>query len=144
MDYKGKRDRSLGKADSLGRFRPSLLWLFNHTRRDDRENLTKEDLRKLLGASVDDVQLDAAFQHLDVDNDGEISKDEFLGGFSTFLKEAPNTPSYEKPQPFDPPFGRLPMEEHYETSSLREKCSLNGREREDFQRSLTQLSSHNR
>lgn len=136
---------------SIGQFRPSLVWLFNHIRRHDKDALTKEDLRQLLGASVDNTQLDEAFEHLDVDKDGEISLDEFLSGFSRFLREAPHTPGYDKLKAFTftphfvPP-RRFSHEDFYETISEPEKCAVNGVEgpSEDFMQSLAVLSSHNR
>lgn len=131
---------------SIGSFRPSLVWLFNHIRHEGRENLIKEDLRQLLGASVDNAQLNEAFDHLDVDGDGEISLDEFIGGFARFWKEAPHTPGYEKLRfafPTHPP-GRL--EEHYEGEGGGENHLHEEEEEpsEEFKRSLVQLSSHNK
>ena len=124
---------------SIGQFRPSLVWLFNHIRQEDRDALTKDDLRELLGASVDSVQLDLAFQHLDTNRSGEISLDEFLGGFAQFLKEAPHTPRPPHYVNFTRPRRRrLETEEFFEAAEEEEGPS------EDFKRSLTILSSHNR
>ena len=139
---------------SISSFRPSLVWLFNHIRHEGHENLVKEDLRKLLGASVDNTQLNEAFSHLDVDGDGEISLDEFIGGFARFWKEAPHTPGYEKLRfsfPANPP-GRLEehppgrLEEHYEGEGGGENHFHEEEEEpsDEFKRSLVQLSSHNR
>lgn len=132
---------------SLGSIRPSLVWLFNHIRQDDKENLSKDDLRVLVGATVDNSQLDEAFEHLDLDKDGEISLDEFITGFAKFWKEAPHTPGVEgiprftfpmvpgeEPQP--PP--QVVIEEHYESDGLEQSPS------ERLKESLVALSSHNR
>ena len=148
---------------SLGSFRPSLVWLFNHIRREDQENLTKEDLRLLLGATVDNSQLDEAFVNLDMDGDGEISLDEFLAGFARFWKEAPHTPGYEA-KGYKFTFNSLPRrsrqrylreEDFYETTPQTE-VHVNGGEAsngaggeesgpsEDFMKTLDTLSSHNR
>ena len=141
---------------SLGSFRPSLVWLFNHIRREDQENLTKEDLGLLLGASLDNSQLDEAFTNLDVDGDGEISLDEFLAGFTRFWQEAPNTPGYEsKAFTFNslPRRKRRMQEDYYETASLQQVVNGAGRDyagtteqgpTEEFMKSLVVLSSHNR
>ncbi len=127
------RSRSDSTA-SIGSLRPSLVWLFNHIRRDETECLTKEDLQQLLGATVDSSQLDEAFGHLDMDKDGEISLDEFIAGFAKFWKEAPHTPGYDALPSFTftPP---VTVEEHYE-SDREPSHRLN--------KSLAALSSHNR
>ena len=140
---------------SISSFRPSLVWLFNHIRREGTENLTKEDLRQLLGATVDNVQLNEAFLHLDLDGDGEISLDEFIGGFARFWKEAPHTPGYEKLRFSFPSHsssgvtggggGGGRAEEHYEGEGGENH--YHGEEEEpseEFKTSLIQLSSHNR
>ena len=148
---------------SLGSFRPSLVWLFNHIRREDQENLSKEDLRLLLGATVDNSQLDEAFVNLDMDGDGEISQDEFLAGFARFWREAPHTPGYEA-KGFTFTFNSLPRrnrqkylreEDFYETTPQSE-MHVNGGEAgngegeeetgpsQDFMKTLDTLSSHNR
>lgn len=142
---------------SISSFRPSLVWLFNHIRREGRENLSKEDLRQLLGASVDNAQLNEAFLHLDLDGDGEISLDEFLGGFARFWKEAPHTPGYEKLR-FSFPSHSSPsssvtdggerggrIEERYEGEGGENHYHDEEEEPSDeFKSSLIQLSSHNR
>ena len=95
--------RALSPTDSvisIGSFRPSLVWLFNHIRRQDQDALTKEDLRRLLDVDVDNVQLEEAFENLDTDRDGQISLDEFLAGFARFLREAPVTPGADKRKTF--------------------------------------------
>lgn len=139
---------------SISSFRPSLVWLFNHIRHEGRENLIKEDLRQLLGASVDNAQLNEAFEHLDVDGDGEISLDEFIGGFARFWKEAPHTPGYEKLRftfpghPAAAPVRAVPerVEEHYEGEGGGENHfhEEEAEPSDEFKRSLVQLSSHNR
>lgn len=143
---------------SISSFRPSLVWLFNHIRREGRENLTKEDLRQLLGASVDNAQLNEAFLHLDIDGDGEISLDEFIGGFARFWKEAPHTPGYEKLRFSFPSHsvssstgvterggGGERREEHYEGEGGENHYHDDEEEPSDeFKRSLILLSSHNR
>ena len=134
---------------SISSFRPSLVWLFNHIRHEGRENLIKEDLRKLLGATVDNAQLNEAFDHLDLDGDGEISLDEFIGGFAKFWKEAPHTPGYEKLRfsfPSQPEVESRRLEEHYEGEGGGENHFHEEVEEptEEFKRSLVQLSSHNR
>ena len=91
--------RALSPTDSvasISSYRPLLVWLFKHIRRKDQETLTKEDFRKLLEVDVDNEQLDEAFENLDMDGDGRVSLDEFLGGFARFLREAPMTPGYDK------------------------------------------------
>lgn len=142
---------------SISSFRPSLVWLFNHIRQEGRENLSKEDLRQLLGASVDNAQLNEAFMHLDLDGDGEISLDEFLGGFAKFWKEAPHTPGYEKLR-FSFPSHSSPSrsgvmeerggrrEERYEGEGGENHYHDDNEEEpsDEFKRSLILLSSHNR
>ena len=129
---------------SIGSIRPSLVWLFNHIRRDDRENLSKDDLRVLVGATVDNSQLDEAFEHLDLDKDGEISMDEFITGFAKFWKEAPHTPGVEGIPRFMFPMGEETdhhppvVEEHYESDGHEQSPS------ERLKESLVALSSHNR
>jgi hypothetical protein len=118
--------------------------------------LSKEDLRQLLGASVDNAQLNEAFLHLDLDGDGEISLDEFLGGFARFWKEAPHTPGYEKLR-FSFPSHPAPsssvaegdrggrIEERYEGEGGENHYHDDEEEPSDeFKTSLIQLSSHNR
>ena len=169
--------RALSPTDSvisLGSFRPSLVWLFNHIRRKDQDSLTKEDLRKLLDVDMDNAQLDEAFENLDTDRDGQVSLDEFLAGFARFLREAPVTPGYDKRASFNFLLGRthaqsshaeqsrrgarssglraslrrrLAEEECFESTDSAKKVEMNGdsvEPSEDFSRSLVILSSHNR
>lgn len=91
--------RTLSPSDSVTSIHaPLLTWMFTHIRRENQDSLTKEDLRKLLGLEVDidNEQLDEAFENLDMDGDGRVSLDEFLGGFARFLREAPTTPGSER------------------------------------------------
>ena len=92
--------RALSPADSvtsIGSTRgPLLSVMFHHIRRDNQDSLTKEDLRRLLDVDMDNEQLDEAFENLDVDGDGRVSLDEFLGGFARFLLEAPTTPGKDR------------------------------------------------
>ena len=106
----------------------------------------KEDLRQLLGTSVDNTQLNEAFDHLDVDGDGEVSLDEFIGVFARFWKEAPHTPGYEKLRFAFPTHSPERLEEHYEGEGCGENHLHEEEEEpsEEFKRSLVQLSSHNR
>ena len=146
----------LSPADSvmsIGQFRPSLVCLFNQLRQEDRDALTKEDLRQLLGGSVDTGELDSAFEKLDMDNDGEISLDEFLAGFAQFLKEAPRTPAlheHRKKITFSPvhryvPARRKLQEDFFETQPQEEMAQSPGSgPSEAFTRSLRTLSAHNR
>ena len=149
---------------SLSSFRPSLVWLFNHIRRDEeRESLTKEDLRQLLGAAVDNAQLDEAFTRLDTDGDGEVSLDEFLSGFARFWKEAPHTPGHESlhksffmspqhlgsaPDPVvvgdEADHGVVVEQEEFFETSLDGTKENGGGVSENFQQHLEVLSSHNR
>ena len=120
---------------SIGAFRPSLVWLFNRIRREDRDYLTKEDLKQFLGAKVDSTQLDEAFENLDLDKDGEISLDEFIAGFAKFQKEAPHTPGSDPVESFNfPPEPQV--EERYESGDCVPSDKL--------KESLSVLSSHNR
>ena len=120
---------------SIGAFRPSLVWLFNHIRREDRDYLTKEDLKQLLGSKVDSTQLDEAFENLDLDKDREISLDEFIAGFAKFWKEAPHTPGSDPVESFNfPPEPQV--EERYESGDCVPSDKL--------KESLSVLSSHNR
>ena len=145
----------------IGPLRPSVMWMFNHIRREDQEAITKEDLKRLLGVndSESSTQLDEAFERLDVDEDGQISLEDFMTGFARFLREAPNTPGPEASlKVFDlPPTHAIRydsaranapkmMEECYESHS-DENCSINSVTKEpsiQFQHSLAALSSHNR
>ena len=134
---------------SISQFRPSLVCLFNQLRQEDKEALTKEDLRLLLGGSVDSRELDAAFERLDTDKDGEICLDEFLAGFAQFLKEAPRTPAPEHRRNFVfSPVRFRKQEDLFETQPLEEmsKCSTDGRSgpSEAFRSSLKTLSAHSR
>ena len=92
--------RALSPADSVtslgGTRAPLLSVMFHHIRRDNQDSLTKEDLRRLLDVDMDNEQLDEAFENLDVDGDGRVSQDEFLGGFARFLLEAPTTPGKDR------------------------------------------------
>ncbi|CAI8027525.1 hypothetical protein GBAR_LOCUS15735 [Geodia barretti] len=92
--------RALSPADSVtslgGTRAPLLSVMFHHIRRDHQDSLTKEDLRRLLDVDMDNEQLDEAFENLDVDGDGRVSQDEFLGGFARFLLEAPTTPGKDR------------------------------------------------
>lgn len=143
-------DSSLG----LGASRPPLVWLFHHIRQEKRTGLLKEDLQKLVGPQVDPVQLNQAFEHLDADGDGEVSLDEFVSGFARFWRETPDTPVPGTDKRYDytdsPKHtfavrrGRIPSEEHYEYGGDEDKDEDIGEPDEDFQRSLTVLSSHNR
>ena len=97
--------------------------------------------------------------HLDLDGDGEISLDEFLGGFAKFWKEAPHTPGYEKLR-FSFPSHSSPsrssvMEERGGGGRREERYEGEGGENhyhddneeepsDEFKRSLILLSSHNR
>ena len=84
----------LSPTGSLRGWRPSLVWLFNHIRADDRDYLTKEDLVNILGGTIDSAELDEAFEKLDTDGDGRIKIDEFMGGFATFLRDAHHSPMH--------------------------------------------------
>ena len=123
----------LSRTDSLmsiGSFRPSLVWLYDHIRPDDKESLVKDDLKPLLGSDVDSTQLDEAFDNLDIDGDGQISLDEFIGGFTKFWKDAPHKPDK---------FPSLPTSKvvHYESEQAQNPS-------EKLQDCLSVLSSHNR
>ena len=133
---------------SISQFRPSLVCLFNQLRQEDKEALTKEDLRLLLGGSVDSGELDAAFERLDTDKDGQICLDEFLAGFAQFLKEAPRTPAPERKHFAFSPVRFKKQEDLFETQPQEEmaRCSTNGGSgpSEAFRSSLRTLSTHNR
>lgn len=140
VDHKSSKSNVplLSRSDScmsIGAFRPSLAWLFNHVRREDQENLSKEDLKHLLGATVNSAQLDEAFENLDLDKDGEISLDEFIAGFAKFWKEAPHTPGAEN-MSFLFPTGSKCGVDHYESQEMAPSPRL--------KECLTTLSSHNR
>ena len=135
---------------SLGSICPSLVRLFNHMRQENRNTLTKDDLRKMVGPQVDSYQLDQAFENLDVDGDGQISLDEFIAGFSRFWKEAPHTPSLDGKEQFGFSPSHLMAvqerdvsEERYEYSG-EEAFDKDGGPTEQFQKTLLALSSHNR
>ncbi len=142
-DYRRLSGSSIHRSDStvsIGAFRPSLVWLFNHIRRDEADSLSKEDLQGLLGSTVDSTQLDEAFDRLDLDKDGAISLDEFLAGFATFWKEAPHTPGFE-PLPnfsFNQVLPSTVMEVHYESNTGSHEPS------QRLNDCLATLSSHNR
>ena len=99
METPKKRESgSMSDSINLGSFRPSLLCLYNHIRKE-HATITKEDLSHLMGAGEEEegekhgggaskVGLDEAFERLDVDGDGEVSLDDFMEGFATFLREA--------------------------------------------------------
>lgn len=80
---------------SLRGWRPSLVWLFNHVRGEDRDYLTKEDLVGILEGTVDNSELTEAFNEMDKDGDGQIRLDEFMDGFATFLRHARHTTSQD-------------------------------------------------
>ena len=105
---------------------PSLVYLFKQLRREDREALTKEDMRQVLGGSVDSAELDAAFEKLDTDKDGEISFDEFIAGFAQYLSpQAPAVVEQGKIFDFSPAPARSGPSEAFK-SSLR-TLSMHGR-----------------
>ena len=140
-------------TDSLGSLRPSLVWLFNHIRQDEERNLTKEDLKKLLGSQMNSSQLDQAFENLDTNGDGEISLDEFIAGFAKFWKEAPHTPAslgeqqifkFSPSHMIEPLRQRVLVEEHYEYGGEETEKEKKASPSEHFQRMLSALSSHNR
>ena len=124
-------------------------------RHDDREALTKADLQSMLGASVDSIQLNEAFENLDVDGDGEISLDEFLAGFARFLCEVPHTGS-TKPMSAAAQLGLLQRRSLLLEDQFVYDCGSDVADRkqtgwekeqkpsEEFQQSLIALSSHNR
>ncbi len=135
---------------TMGHYRPSLVWLFDHIRRGENTTLSKEDLQQLLGSSVDSAELDEAFDNLDIDGDGEISLDDFLAGFARFLKEAPDTPGYDKsrafsflPQFLSPRHSRM-HEEQYETKAEPDAVNGVSEPPNNFQMSLALLSANNR
>lgn len=137
---------------SLGSICPSLVRLFNHIRQEGRDNLTKEDLQKLVGSEVDSVQLDQAFENLDGDGDGEVSLDEFIAGFARFWREVPHTPSADSKDVFSfSPFHSLTRkrmasevsEECYEYCGEDSTYEDSG-PTEQFQQNVLALSSHNR
>ncbi len=137
-DYRRSSGSSIPRSDStvsIGAFRPSLVWLFNHIRRDEADSLSKEDLQGLLGATVDSTELDEAFDRLDLDKDGEISLDEFLTGFAKFWKEAPHTPGFDSLPTFSLP--DTVKEVHYECTTSQEPSHR-------LNECLSTLSSHNR
>lgn len=121
---------------SIGAMRPSLVWLFNHIRPEDRDYITKNDLHALMGgkSQVDTGQLDEAFENLDMDRDGEVSLDDFVAGFAKFWKEAPHTPGIERLPNFTFPTGH----DQYECDTAEHSPS------ERLKESLVALSSHNR
>ena len=78
-------------------WRPSLHWLFQHIRgSEDRDYVTKEDLRAMLKGQVDQKDLDEAFERLDQNSNGEVTENEFMTGFATFLCEASTFPQEEE------------------------------------------------
>ncbi len=142
-------------SDSLGSMRPSLVWLFDHIRESDEGNLTKNDLKRLLGSQMNSSQLDQAFENLDTNRDGEISLEEFIAGFAKFWKEAPHTPSslgeqqmfaFSPAHFMGPLRQRLQMEEHYEYRGDEEENEEKKKSSPSahFQSMLSALSSHNR
>ena len=161
MDSSGRALSPTDSVASLSSFRPSLVWLFKHIRRKDQDVLEKEDLRKLLGVDIDNEQLDEAFENLDMDGDGCVSLDEFIGGFARFLREAPVTPKADNRRSFrlrnqgersglsrkgSKRRSRL-IEEEFSTDG-RGAMEMNGdhveQPSENFSRSMITLSSHNK
>ena len=146
----------------MGPLRPSVMWMFNHIRREDQEAITKEDLKRLLGVSDSEsiAQLDEAFERLDVDEDGQISLEDFMTGFARFLREAPNI---SLPEASDKGFDMTPTRSAFKYDSARanapkmaeEECYESNADESSinpvvkapsvqFQRSLAALSSNNR
>ena len=146
-----------------------LVWMFEHIRRENQDSLTKEDLRKLLEVDIDNEQLDEAFEKLDTDGDGRVSLEEFIGGFSRFLREVPATPGHERHpdlallrassgqgepavrlRPKRGSVRRRPVDEEcYESADNgADRLEVNGepavKPSKDFAQSLVTLSSHNR
>ena len=164
--------RALSPADSvmsIGSSRgPLLSWMFHHLRRENQDSLTKEDLRRLLDVEMDNEQLDEAFENLDMDGDGLVSFEEFMGGFARFLLEAPTTPGRDRNSLLLGEAGlqrrasgrrrgsarrRLLDEELYESAAGgvvngagqgKENGGPGVKPSESFARSLGTLSSHNR
>ena len=130
-------------SGSLRGWRPSLVWLFNHIRAEDRDYLTKEDLMTILGGTVDSEELDEAFEKLNSDGSGRITIDEFMEGFATVLRDAqhssdtamrPRSASFRRRRP--------PVQELFyesENSSQEGRASSQG-----FNQSLSFLSPQNR
>ena len=144
----------------IGPLRPSVMWMFNHIRREDQEAITKDDLKRLLGVNDNEssAQLDEAFERLDVDEDGQISLEDFMAGFARFLREAPNTPGPDaalkgfdltptRAMKYDSARANAPkmVEECYESHSDENGISTVTKEPSVlFQHSLTALSTHNK
>lgn len=142
--------------------------MFHHIRQDNQDSLSKEDLRRLLDVDMDNEQLDEAFENLDVDGDGRVTLEEFLGGFARFLLEAPMTPGKDRNSMLlaaglDQSGQRARRRGSMRRRLVDEECfestdphAVNGAERpgenggpavkpsENFAESLGTLSSHNR
>lgn len=132
----------ISPSGSLRGWRPSLVWLFNHVRAEDRDYLTKEDLATILGGSIDSDELDEAFEKLDTDGSGHISIEEFMEGFATFLRDTRHSQA-ESMRPRSTSFRRRrPVQELFyesENSSQEENKPSFG-----FKSSLSFLSPQNR
>lgn len=145
----------------IGPLRPSVMWMFNHIRREDQEAITKDDLKRLLGVNDNEssAQLNEAFERLDVDEDGQISLEDFMTGFARFLREAPNTPGPDASLKgfdltptraaikYDSARANAPkmVEECYESNSDENSISTATKEPSvSFQHSLYALSTHNK
>lgn len=147
-------DYPMSPTGSLLRgFRPSLHCLFQHIRGPgERDYVTKEDLRVILRGEVDPNDLDEAFDRLDRDGNGQITEDEFMNGFSTFLVEA--SAAQHQEDDFDTNIGGHTFTR---TSSVRRSRRKPLPERlyeaqegdvrkpsDEFKKSLKSLSLHNR
>ena len=132
----------ISPSGSLRGWRPSLVWLFNHARAEDRDYLTKEDLATILGGSIDSDELDEAFEKLDSDGSGKISIEEFMEGFATFLRDTRHSEA-ESMRPRSVSFRRRrPVQELFyesENPSQEENKPSGG-----FRSTLSFLSPQNR